>query len=60
MKSFDEKFSSAFYLVAFTVNRHLIRHMQRIQTELEIDLQTTYVGRACAPECLWRLASAGA
>ena len=43
MKSFDEKFSSAFSLVAFTVNRHLIRHMQRIQTELEIDLQTTYV-----------------
>lgn len=43
MKSFDEKFESAFSLVAFTVNRHLIRHMQRLQTELGMDLQTTYV-----------------
>ena len=43
MKSFDEKFDSAFSLVAFTVNRHLIRHMQRMQTELDMDLETTYL-----------------
>lgn len=43
MKSFDEKFDAAFSQVAFTVNRHLIRHMQRLQTELEMDLETTYL-----------------
>lgn len=41
--NFDKKFNSAFSLIAFTVNRHLIRHMRRLQTELGMDLQTTYV-----------------
>ena len=43
MTDFDHQFTSAFTLIAFTVNRHLIRHMHRLQTELEMDLQTTYV-----------------
>lgn len=43
MKNFDEAFNANFSLVSLTVNRHLINHMRRVVTHLNMDLESAYL-----------------
>lgn len=43
MKSFDEAFNANFSLVSLIVNRHLINHMRRVVTQLDLDLESAYL-----------------
>lgn len=43
MKNFDEAFDANFSLVSLIVNRHLITHMRRVVTQLDMDLESAYL-----------------
>lgn len=43
MSQLDDQIEVAFPLVAFITNRHLINHMRRISSHLEMDFDTTYI-----------------
>jgi hypothetical protein len=43
MSQLDEQIEAAFPLVAFITNRHLMNHLHRISTHLQMDLDTTYI-----------------
>ena len=43
MKNFDEAFDANFSLVSLMVNRHLINHMRRVVTQLDMDLESAYL-----------------
>jgi len=43
MKNFDEAFDANFSLVSLIVNRHLINHMRRVVTQLDMDLESAYL-----------------
>ena len=36
---FDQRFEKTFSMVAFSTNRHLVDHMRRLVTQLELDLE---------------------
>lgn len=43
MKNFDGALDANFSLVSLTVNRHLINHMRRVVTYLDMDLESAYL-----------------